>query len=102
MQIKSNKDKTLYFPVDINKEDDWSYWGEAKFFDGCFSDWQNLKELWNNMVYAIQTYSDSIKEWFFTAPNTGILAINFDKNGKIKDNSLKRIDEDSYKILSWS
>ena len=100
--MKEEKNKTLYFPVDINKEEDWSYWGEAKFFDGCFSDGNNLEELGNNMVYAIQTYSDSIKEWFFDAPNTGILAINFDENGKVKNNSLKRIDENSYKVLSWS
>ncbi len=101
-ELIKEKDKTLYFPININKEEDWSYWGEAKFFDGCFSDGDNLEELWNNMVYAIKTYSDSIKEWFFDTPNTWILAVNFDENGKIKNNSLKRVDENSYKFLSRS
>jgi len=99
---KNKKNKTLYFPIDIHKEEDGSYWWEAKFFDGCFSDWNSLEELWNNMVYAIQTYSDWIKEWFFETPNIWILEINFDENGKIKNNSLKRINENSYKVLSWS
>ncbi|MDQ7023180.1 MAG: type II toxin-antitoxin system HicB family antitoxin [Candidatus Gracilibacteria bacterium] len=58
------KNKTLYFPININKEEDGSYWGGGKIFEGCFSDGNNLEELGNNMVYAIKTYSDSIKEGF--------------------------------------
>ena len=100
--ITKKEDKTFYFPISINNEEDWSYWGEAKFYDGCFSDWKTIEEFWNNMSEAIQSYSESINEWFFEKPNTWILKVNFDKNGKVKSNSLKRFNEDSYKILSWS
>ncbi len=94
----SNK-KTLYFPITINEEDG-IYWWEAKFFDGCFSQWNSLDDYWNNMTQAISSYSESIKDWSFDMPNTGILWINLDDYGKIKDSVLKRIDKNSYKALS--
>jgi len=101
IEKKEKVEKTFYFPITVNKEN-WIYWWEAKFFDWCFSQWDTLEDYWNNMTEAIQDYSESIKEWFFEVPNTWILAIKVDENGEIKNNSLKRITKNSYKILSWS
>jgi predicted RNase H-like HicB family nuclease len=95
------KEKTLYFPITINKED-WRYWGEAKFFEWCFSQWKSLDEYANNMTDAIWEYSSSINEWFFEVPNTAVLWINLDENGRIKGNFLKEINKDTYMTLSWS
>ncbi len=101
--VKSNnEEKTFYFPITINQEEDWTYWWEAKIFEWCFSSWKTLEEYGKNMTDAIQSYADSIREWFFEPSNIWVLKINIDKNGKIKASSLKRLNEDSYKILSWN
>jgi len=97
----SKEEKILYLPITINKED-WIYWWEAKIYDWCFSEWKTLEEFWQNMLQAIQTYSDWIKEWFFKKSNLWLLAVNIDKNGKIKGTNLKRIDTNPIKVLSWS
>jgi len=99
--MKESKNNTLYFPITINEEN-WSYWGEAKFFDWCFSEWNTLEEYWNNMTEAISLYSEALNDGTFNIPNTWILWINIDNNGKIKNNILKRINKDSYKTLSYS
>ncbi len=93
--------KQVQIPVTINQE--WAvYWGEAILFPWCFSQWNSLKEYWDNMTESIVDYTEWIKEWFFSFPNTWILNINIDSNGRIENNFLKRVDKNSCLTLSNS
>jgi len=93
--------KTLYFPITINKEN-WKYWWEAKVFEWCFSEGNSLEEYWSNMTDAIQTYIWGVNEGFFEIWNTGVLWINFDNNGWVKSNVLKEFNKNTIKALSYS
>jgi len=93
--------KNMQIPISINREK-WNYWGEAKIFPGCFSDWSTLEEYWDNMTEAIWDYISGVNEWFFEMDNTWILNINIDSDGRIKNNFVKTINQSSYKALSWS